>query len=129
MKSLFFVSHIKSLFFAGMDSKTFHVAQGEKIRRSESREPVELNSPVRTSGSVSERSLNFPAECAFGSDSGGLDLRRDKVAGRAGSTVSEWAKNRKFCCCGSVAHLWAWTIGFVSLVTSGVIIYVELKHA
>ena len=93
------------------------------------------NSPLGLRTSISSsvvRETQFPpiprlkTSDSFVETVGGSHSDSDRTR-KAESTVSQWAKHKKLCC-GSIAHLWAWTIGFVSLVTSGIIIWAELRH-
>ena len=109
----------------------FHLVRSQTVKR-ESHEPAD-SSPLsleKSSGTVSEKCTQFPAlptvrtTESFGSDDTSRDTSR-----REGSTISQWAHKRRIMCCGSVAHFWAWLIGFLSLTSSAIVIWVEVRHA
>ena len=53
------------------------------------------------------------------------------VVQQEGSTISRWARRKKFCCCGSVEHVVAWIVGLIGFTTSIVTIwaYIEFRRA
>ena len=117
-----------------MDKNRFHVVNASIHSREPLNEEIGEGSPLKRDSVDSgiDKDTQFPAfsrcktnESIEISDSRDSDVERSR---KAESTVSQWAKHRKTCC-GSVAHLWAWTIGFVSLVTSGIIIWAEMRHS
>lgn len=118
-----------------MDKTRFHVVSGPIISREPfNTEEIVVESTIKSVDSEVERDKDtpFPAfnRCKT-NDSIEITESRDSAdtierSRKAESTVSQWAKHKKTCF-GSISHLWAWSIGFVSLITSAVILWAELR--